>query len=162
MTTPIYDAVLFDLDGVLTATAALHAECWKLTFDPVLAHHGQRHRSTSSATTSTASTASRAHDGVRDFLLPHAASTAAPRACALIADRKQALVERALAAAASRPSRAPCAGSATCASAAYARPWCPRARTRDAVLCAAGIDDLFESRSTGATSRASDCRQART
>jgi beta-phosphoglucomutase-like phosphatase (HAD superfamily) len=41
MTTLIHDAVLFDLDGVLTSTAALHAQCWKLTFDPVLSHHGQ-------------------------------------------------------------------------------------------------------------------------
>ena len=29
-----YDAVLFDLDGVLVATTALHAACWKATFDP--------------------------------------------------------------------------------------------------------------------------------
>jgi peptide chain release factor 1 len=41
MTSPIYDAVLFDLDGVLTSTAALHARCWKVTFDSVLAQHGQ-------------------------------------------------------------------------------------------------------------------------
>jgi beta-phosphoglucomutase-like phosphatase (HAD superfamily) len=33
MNTLIYDAVLFDLDGVLTSTAALHAQCWKLTFE---------------------------------------------------------------------------------------------------------------------------------
>ena len=31
-----YEAVLFDLDGVLTSTAALHARCWKLVFDDVL------------------------------------------------------------------------------------------------------------------------------
>jgi beta-phosphoglucomutase family hydrolase len=29
---------LFDLDGVLTSTAALHAEAWKATFDDFLAH----------------------------------------------------------------------------------------------------------------------------
>ena len=28
-----FDAVLFDLDGVLTETARLHASCWKTTFD---------------------------------------------------------------------------------------------------------------------------------
>ena len=28
-----YDAVLFDLDGVLTDTAKLHAACWKQMFD---------------------------------------------------------------------------------------------------------------------------------
>jgi len=31
-----YDAVLFDLDGVLTDTASLHARCWKHTFDEYL------------------------------------------------------------------------------------------------------------------------------
>lgn len=31
-----YDAVLFDLDGVLTATARLHAASWKRTFDDYL------------------------------------------------------------------------------------------------------------------------------
>ena len=31
-----YDAVLFDLDGVLTDTASLHAACWKQTFDEYL------------------------------------------------------------------------------------------------------------------------------
>ena len=30
------DAVLFDLDGVLTSTAALHAACWKAVFDEFL------------------------------------------------------------------------------------------------------------------------------
>jgi beta-phosphoglucomutase-like phosphatase (HAD superfamily) len=31
-----YDAVLFDLDGLLTDTAKLHAECWKQMFDEYL------------------------------------------------------------------------------------------------------------------------------
>ncbi|MFW6123332.1 MAG: HAD family hydrolase [Thermodesulfobacteriota bacterium] len=31
-----FDAVLFDLDGVLTATAKVHATCWKKTFDEYL------------------------------------------------------------------------------------------------------------------------------
>ncbi len=31
-----YDAVLFDLDGVLTDMAKLHAECWKQMFDEYL------------------------------------------------------------------------------------------------------------------------------
>ncbi|MFP3914714.1 MAG: HAD family hydrolase [Actinomycetota bacterium] len=33
-----FDAVLFDLDGVLTSTAAIHAAAWKETFDEALAH----------------------------------------------------------------------------------------------------------------------------
>lgn len=44
MTTPTvtrdrFDAVLFDLDGVLTATARLHATCWKQMFDEYLERH---------------------------------------------------------------------------------------------------------------------------
>ncbi|MFL6126711.1 HAD family hydrolase [Actinophytocola sp.] len=35
-------ALLFDLDGVLTGTAALHRAAWKETFDPLLADHGQQ------------------------------------------------------------------------------------------------------------------------
>ena len=31
-----FDAVLFDLDGVLTATANIHARCWKRVFDEYL------------------------------------------------------------------------------------------------------------------------------
>ena len=31
-----FDAVLFDLDGVLTATAKVHAACWKRLFDEFL------------------------------------------------------------------------------------------------------------------------------
>jgi beta-phosphoglucomutase-like phosphatase (HAD superfamily) len=31
-----YDAVLFDLDGVITNTATLHATCWKQMFDEYL------------------------------------------------------------------------------------------------------------------------------
>lgn len=33
-----FDAVLFDLDGVLTDTAALHAQAWKQMFDEFLRH----------------------------------------------------------------------------------------------------------------------------
>jgi beta-phosphoglucomutase-like phosphatase (HAD superfamily) len=31
-----YDAVLFDLDGVITNTATIHATCWKQMFDEYL------------------------------------------------------------------------------------------------------------------------------
>ena len=31
-----YDAVLLDLDGVITDTASLHAACWKQMFDEFL------------------------------------------------------------------------------------------------------------------------------
>src|SRR5215469_3163409 len=31
-----FDAVLFDMDGVITDTASLHARCWKAMFDAYL------------------------------------------------------------------------------------------------------------------------------
>jgi beta-phosphoglucomutase-like phosphatase (HAD superfamily) len=31
-----FDAILFDLDGVLTDTAGIHAACWKRMFDAFL------------------------------------------------------------------------------------------------------------------------------
>src|SRR5215468_5831505 len=31
-----FDAVLFDLDGVLTSTAKIHARCWQTMFDDFL------------------------------------------------------------------------------------------------------------------------------
>jgi len=37
-----FDAILFDLDGVLTATASLHAACWKETFDRFLRARSDR------------------------------------------------------------------------------------------------------------------------
>ena len=37
-----YDAVIFDLDGVVTQTAAVHAAAWKLLFDAYLAERAAR------------------------------------------------------------------------------------------------------------------------
>lgn len=39
-----FEAVLFDLDGVLTDTASLHAAAWKHMFDEFLRDHARRHR----------------------------------------------------------------------------------------------------------------------
>ena len=36
------EAVLFDLDGVLTDTAGVHADCWKLMFDTYLRERSAR------------------------------------------------------------------------------------------------------------------------
>ena len=38
-----FDAVLFDLDGVLTATAKIHAACWKQMFDRFLRQYATSH-----------------------------------------------------------------------------------------------------------------------
>ena len=37
-----FDAAIFDLDGVLTATARLHAAAWKAVFDPLLRRRAER------------------------------------------------------------------------------------------------------------------------
>ena len=37
-----FDALLFDLDGVITETASVHAAAWKEMFDAFLARHADR------------------------------------------------------------------------------------------------------------------------
>ncbi len=37
-----FDAVLFDLDGVVTETAKVHAACWKKLFDDFLIDHARQ------------------------------------------------------------------------------------------------------------------------
>jgi beta-phosphoglucomutase family hydrolase len=39
-----FDAILFDLDGVLTATAKIHASCWKTMFDAFLTKRAEEGR----------------------------------------------------------------------------------------------------------------------
>ena len=86
-----YDAVLFDLDGVLTDTAALHAACWKRTFDEVLDEPFDAERDYLAHVDGKPR-----HDGVRDMLRARGIEPGDGMVDA-IADRKQALVERALA-----------------------------------------------------------------
>src|SRR5919108_2802531 len=87
-----YEAVLFDLDGVLTSTSALHAACWKQAFEGLLgepfdietdylAHVDGKPRD----------------DGVRDFLRSRGIDPT-PELVQRVGGHKQALVERALAA----------------------------------------------------------------
>jgi beta-phosphoglucomutase family hydrolase len=105
-----FDAVLFDLDGVLTSTAAIHADAWKRMFDDYLAKQPG------------AATAARLrpfdidadykrfvdgkprYEGVRSFLesrgiqLPHGDPAEAPgdgSVCAL-GNRKDAMVKQAI------------------------------------------------------------------
>jgi alpha,alpha-trehalose phosphorylase len=86
-----YDAVLFDLDGVLTDTAALHAACWKRTFDEVLDEPFDAERDYLAHVDGKLR-----HAGVRDMLRARGVDPGDGMVDA-IADRKQALVERALA-----------------------------------------------------------------
>jgi beta-phosphoglucomutase family hydrolase len=86
-----FDAVLFDLDGVLTSTTELHAAAWKQTFDELLdepfdlahdyvAYVDGKPRG----------------DGVRDFMRSRGFA-ASDETVQEIGDRKQALFEQALA-----------------------------------------------------------------
>lgn len=68
-----YDAVLFDMDGVLTMTMTIHAACWKRMFDAYLreraARDGQRFRPFDIATDYKAYVDGRLrYDGVRAYL----------------------------------------------------------------------------------------------
>src|SRR3954447_15101877 len=99
-----YDAVLFDLDGVLTSTTALHIACWREALDAVLAGTGQPPFDVERDYVAQLDGKPR-YDGVRDFL--RSRGVAAPEGGADspvdewsvhgIGNRKQALVERALA-----------------------------------------------------------------
>ncbi len=68
-----YDAVLFDLDGVITGTANLHAACWKRMFDEYLkkrvAQSGEEFRPFELSTDYLLYVDGKPRfDGVRDFL----------------------------------------------------------------------------------------------
>jgi beta-phosphoglucomutase family hydrolase len=68
-----FDAVLFDLDGVLTATAKVHAACWKRMFDEYLGLRGARTREAfrpfeMPTDYKTFVDGKPRYDGVRDFL----------------------------------------------------------------------------------------------
>jgi len=106
-----YDAVLFDLDGVLTDTAQIHAACWKRMFDEYLC--GRAARTGAAFHPFDIATDYKLHvdgkpryDGVRDFLrargidLPQGTPQDAPGAetiCGL-GNRKNDLVNAAIAA----------------------------------------------------------------
>jgi beta-phosphoglucomutase family hydrolase len=69
-----YDAVLFDLDGVITDTANMHAACWKQMFDPYLqkraVERGESFRPFDIATDYRLYVDGKPRfDGVRDFLI---------------------------------------------------------------------------------------------
>lgn len=61
-------ACLFDLDGVLTDTASLHAAAWAEVFDEVLRRHGDARPFDSVAEYQAYVDGKRREDGVRDFL----------------------------------------------------------------------------------------------
>jgi beta-phosphoglucomutase family hydrolase len=104
-----YDAVLFDLDGVITDTAALHAACWKKMLDDFLkaraVRHDDRFRPFDIATDYRLYVDGKLRfDGVRDFLesrgirLPDGSPDDPPQAETVhgLGSRKNELVNKAI------------------------------------------------------------------
>jgi alpha,alpha-trehalose phosphorylase len=105
-----FDAVLFDLDGVLTTTRAVHAAAWKHSFDEFLAAWDAEHGTKTARFDDSADYANYVdgkprQDGVRDFLasrgivLPEGEPNSAPEQESVwgLGNRKQLLVEERLA-----------------------------------------------------------------
>ncbi len=110
MPTPVaiseIDAVLFDLDGVLTTTRAVHAAAWKDTFDAFLTDWDAEHGSTTAPFNDVDDYVAYVdgkprQDGVRDFLasrdiqLPEGEPTSSRDEVSVwgLSNRKQELVE---------------------------------------------------------------------
>ena len=109
VTRECFDAVLLDLDGVITDTARTHASCWGQVFDPVLERwaidHGETYRPFDAEAEYRAQVDGKSRlDGVRDLLasrgieLPEGDPENSPDADTVqgIAQRKDALVTRAI------------------------------------------------------------------
>lgn len=100
-----YDAVLFDLDGVLTDTAAVHADAWKTMFDEYLRSRDEPFREfTIAGDYKTYVDGKPRYDGVRSFLgsrgieLPEGEITDAPDVETVrgLGNRKNDMVNRLL------------------------------------------------------------------
>ncbi|MBV9415284.1 MAG: beta-phosphoglucomutase family hydrolase [Solirubrobacterales bacterium] len=109
VTSEDFEAVLFDLDGVLTSTRAVHAAAWKRTFDEFLAGWDARHSTQNAPFDERADYAAYVDGkpreaGVRDFLdsrgieLPEGEPDSSPEEESVwgVANRKQRLVDEEL------------------------------------------------------------------
>ena len=137
-----YDAVLFDLDGVLVATTTMHAACWKATFDPLLAKRGQRPFDAEREYLEHVDGKPRSA-GVRDFFRSRGVTLPASRPSRRSASASRRSWSARSSATASTPSPAPSAGSSSCAARALTAVVTSSANG-DAVLKAAGISALFD------------------
>ena len=151
------DAVLFDLDGVLTSTTALHTACWKRVFDDFLAAWGER-TGGEQAPFDPQADYLRFVDGkpraagVRDFLasrgieLPEAEHDAAPGAGSIqaVANSKQVLVAHELDAGNVAAFPGSVAWVRTLHADGLRTAVVSSSENCRAVLRAAGIEDLFE------------------
>ena len=162
-------ACLFDLDGVLTKTAEVHARAWKQIFDGFLEKRGEKPFDLAHDYDEYVDGKPRL-DGVRDFLasrgieLPEGSPDDPPgRRDGRRAGQRQ---ERAgpaphPRAAASRPTRARCATCRPRAKPACAGPWCPRATTATTCSWRPGSRTCSRSASTASSPRSATCAASR-
>jgi beta-phosphoglucomutase-like phosphatase (HAD superfamily) len=164
-------ACLFDLDGVLTDTAAVHNRAWKETFDAFLRERPSRRASrscpstpgpttTPSSTARSARTACATSSPAAGIELPEGAGRRARRA-----DRPRAsatarttLLLRLIDATASRSTRAAAATCEAAATAGLRRRSCLSSANTAQVLEVTGLAPLVELRVDGVTARERACR----
>ncbi len=157
-----FDAVLFDLDGVLTATARVHSAAWKQTFDELLRQRSEETGETlipfDIATDYLKYVDGKPrYDGVQSFLasreieLPYGDADAAPgfgTVCA-VGNRKNQLVNEVIAAGGVEVYEGSLALVHELRARGIKTAVVSSSRNSDAVLRAVGIEDLFDTRVDG-------------
>ena len=162
-----YDAVLFDLDGVITDTATIHATCWKQMFDAYLqkraAERGEPFRPFEIATDYRLYVDGKPRfDGVRDFLtsrgihLPEGTPDDPPQAETVggLGNRKNDLVNKVIAEGGVMPYEGTVKLIHQLRHQGFKIAVVTSSQNCEAVLKAAKLDDLFEVRVDGNTIRA--------
>ncbi len=161
-----FDAVLFDLDGVITDTATIHAMCWKQMFDAYLqkraAERGEPFRPFEIATDYRLYVDGKPRfDGVRDFLtsrgihLPEGTPDDPPQAETVggLGNRKNDLVNEVIAAVGVEPYAGTVKFVRQLRQQGFKVAVVTSSQNCDAVLKAAKVDALFEVRVDGNTVR---------
>ena len=157
-----FDAVLFDLDGVLTATAKVHATCWKKMFDAFLhqwaAEHNEPFRPFDIETDYKLYVDGKPrYDGVRSFLesrgiqLPYGDLNDSPESKTIcgLGNRKNELIHEVLASDGVEVFEGSLALVRQLRQAGIKLAVVSSSRNCRAILAAAQIEDLFELRIDG-------------
>ncbi len=158
----LFDAVLLDLDGVLTATASIHAACWKRMFDTYLQRRAAQSRE-SYEPFDLARDYGRyvdgklRYDGVRAFLesrgvhLPEGTTEDGPdqETIAGLGNRKDVMVKEMIAAGHVGTYEASIAWVQQLRRHGFKTAVVSASKNTPAVLRAAGIDDLFDAKVDG-------------
>ena len=153
-----FDAVLFDLDGVLTSTAAIHAAAWKAMFDEFLSSRGERAFDIDSDYKKYVDGRPR-YEGVRTFLesrginLPLGESSEPPngRTISGLGNKKDAMVKQAIAEGRVQPFEGSLRWIDQLRRAGFKLGVVSSSRNAGPVLKAAKMDHLFSVRVDGAT-----------